>query len=170
MRTSLSNLTARTTACALTALAGLSVTAIIVSRPAHAENAVASGTTPAGRAAIASRRAIFLLIGNSFRPVAEMLRGPVPPQANLAKYANRVAQLADFLPEAFPDISNGGETRAKANIWNDRADFDRLLQQFRDHTGQLTQAASKHDDAALKAAATAVAQDCRSCHEHYRSE
>ena len=153
-----------TTAMALFALAAVASadTASII--PVNA------GATPAGRAAIANRRAIFVLIGNSFRPVAEVLRGPVPAQANLAKYANRVAQLADYLPEAFPDISNGGDTRAKADIWSNRPDFERLLQQFRDHAGQLDQAAASHDESALKAAATTVAQDCKGCHEHYRSE
>jgi cytochrome c556 len=153
--------------CALLSLSPLSP-ATIAQTSGAAPIAVAS---PAVRAAIANRRAIFTLIGNNFRPVAEVLRsGGVAGQTDPQKYTRRVALLADFLPDAFPEISGSGETRAKADIWSNRADFDKLLRGFQQHAAQLAQADFTHDGAAFKRAAATVAQDCKSCHERYRSE
>lgn len=127
--------------------------------------------TPAARAAVANRQAIFTLIANNFRPIAEVLRsdgGHEPPDPQ--KYARRVALLADFLPDAFPEISQAGETRAKSDIWSDRADFDKLLQNFQQHAAQLAQTSSSPDVTAFKAVAATVAHDCKSCHDRFRSE
>ena len=129
-----------------------------------------AATGPAAKAAIANRRAIFTLIGTNFRPIAEILRGGAPSQSDLDKYTARVAFLAGMLPGAFPDGSSGGDTRAKADIWSSRADFNKLLQEFQDHSTQLAQAASRHDAAAVNTTVGAVAQDCKTCHNRYRSE
>ena len=139
---------------------------------AETPDSVAAGVaTPASRAAIANRRAIFTLIGNNFRPLAEVLRtGSVSAQIDPQKYARRVALLAGFLPDAFPAISGSGDTRARQEIWSDHAQFDQLLQDFQLHAGQLAQVDFTHDAAAFKSAAAALAEDCRRCHQRYRSD
>jgi cytochrome c556 len=146
--------------------------ALLSTATAETPDATSDGvSTPAARAAIANRRAIFTLIGNNFRPVGEVLRtGTVTGQIDPQKYARRVALLAGFLPDAFPPISGSGDTRARQEIWSDHAQFDRLLQEFQLHAGQLAQVDFTHDATGFRAAAATVAQDCKSCHQRYRSE
>jgi cytochrome c556 len=153
----------------LAALCILSLVAI--ARAPAAPPATALESSPAARAAIANRKAIFTLIGSNFRPIAEVLRqGAASRSLDTGKYSQRVAMLADFLPEAFPDISSTGDTRARVEIWSHRADFEKLLRDFHDHTVQLAQAASRHDNDAFKTIAGSVAQDCKACHDRYRAE
>jgi cytochrome c556 len=173
MRMKLSRLSARGSARLLRA-AILSVLPVLA----------AAQTPPdaqAARAAIANRKAIFTLIGNNFRPIGEALRqgaaggtsasGSVDTtKVDTARYAARIAMLDEMLPDAFPELPAGGDTRARPEIWTNRADFDERLREFHDHVAQLAQITARHDNAAFKAAATTVAQDCKSCHDHYRSE
>ncbi len=123
--------------------------------------------------AIENRKAVFTLIGNNFKPIGEVLRGNATySSTEVAKFAARISFLTGFLPEVFPDISRNGDTRAVAEVWSNRADFDKRVKDFTAHASTLTQLVS-HDGSntdAFKDAAKAVAQDCKSCHDTYRSK
>lgn len=149
--------------------AGLAVTAYAQQAPAT----VAPSGPPPARQAIETRKAVFVLIAGNFKPIGEVLQGKAPYNATeVQKRATRVAFLADLVGETFPEVSNTGlpDTKAKAEIWSDRADFDKRVNVFREHAATLAQVAAKETTAsdAFKAAAAAVAQDCKSCHEAYK--
>ncbi|SEQ16708.1 Cytochrome c556 [Solimonas aquatica] len=130
----------------------------------------AGGPPTPAKQAIDARKAIFTLTGANFKPLGDVLGGRAGYDAAEAKKrATRVAFLTTLLPEAFPDISATGETRAKPEIWSERADFDQRLKDYLDHTEALAAAADK-GEAAFKTAAAAVAQDCKGCHDKYRSK
>jgi cytochrome c556 len=140
--------------------------------------AAAQTTAPAGpptpaRQAIDYRKAVFTLIGGNFRPLGEVLQGKSPYDAAEAqKRASRLQFLAALLDESFPDVSSSGDTRAKAEIWSNRADFNARLKEFQDHIVVLSQVAARDKSTAdeFKAAAGAVGQDCKGCHESYRTK
>jgi cytochrome c556 len=137
---------------------------------AGAQTPVAAPPTPA-KEAIDSRKAVFTLIGGSFRPIAEILRGNAAYESvDVGKYTTRVSLLTNFLVDAFPDASKNGDTRAKPEIWSNRADFDKKLKDFHDHALALSQLAARPEGAtdAFKTAARTVAQDCKRCHDDYR--
>lgn len=138
--------------------------------------ALAQTATPPpnlARQAIENRQAVFKLIGNNFKPVGEILRGNSSYESvDVDKYAARVAFLSGFLPDAFPDISQSGETQAKPEVWSNRADFNKRLNDFAQHASALSQLVAQHsgNSDAFKAAARAVAQDCKGCHDNYRNK
>lgn len=139
---------------------------------ASAQTAAPSGPPPA-RQAIEARKAVFTLIAGNFKPIGEVLQGKASyDAAEVQKRATRVAFLSDLVGETFPEASNTGlpDTKAKAEIWTDRADFDKRVKLFREHAATLSQVAAKETTAsdAFKAAAAAVGQDCKSCHEAYK--
>ncbi len=140
---------------------------------AHAQTAppVASPS----KQAIEARKAAFTLIGQNFKPIGDAFQGKAPyDQAQVRTRAERVAFLAKLLPESFPDVSNVGEpgTRTKPEAWTNRADYDRRLKDFAEHSAALTQVAARETTAsdAFKSAAAAVAQDCKGCHDSYRAK
>jgi cytochrome c556 len=141
---------------------------------AMAQTAAPAGGPPTpAKQAIDYRKAVFTLIGGNFRPLGEVLQGKSPYDAAEAqKRAARLQFLAGLLDEAFPDISSSGDTRAKPEIWSNRADFNSKLKDFQDHIAVLTQVASREGSTAdqFKAAAGAVGQDCKGCHESYRTK
>ncbi len=152
-------------ACAL--VFGVSTFQLSAADPAPAVAA------PTAKQVIDVRRALFTLIGSNFRPVGDALQGKIPyDAADLQKRVARVAFLTPQLSEVFPDFSATGETKAKPEIWSNRADFDGKLKDFQTHVLALAQVVEK--DAgnvdAFKAAAAAVGKDCKGCHDDYKSK
>jgi len=154
------------------ARAGAVLMAATIVGTAFAQQAAPPGPNPA-RQAIETRKAVFTLVANNFKPIGEVLQGKTPYDvAEVQKRAARVAFLADFVGEAFPDVSNTGlpDTKAKAEVWSDRAGFDKKVAEFREHAAALAKltATEKTASDAFKTAAAAVGQDCKSCHEAYK--
>ncbi|WP_295686115.1 cytochrome c [uncultured Nevskia sp.] len=128
---------------------------------------------PTAKQVIDVRRALFTLIGSNFRPVGDTLQGKIPyDAADIQKRVARVAFLAPQLSEVFPDFSATGETKAKPEIWSNRADFDTRLKDFQTHVLALAQVVEKDagNADAFKAAAAAVGKDCKGCHDEYKAK
>lgn len=125
--------------------------------------------------AVDERKAIFTLVGIYFRPLGEQLQGRVSlDPAEARKRAERLSFLAALSSEAFSDVSNVGNpaTRAKADIWSKRSEFDKSLADFVKHARTLQQVTASHGPKSeeFKAAASAVAEDCKACHDSFRSK
>jgi cytochrome c556 len=139
---------------------------------------VLAQTTPetppnAAKQAIENRKAVFRLIGANFRPIGEILKGNAKYESvDVGKSATRVAFLASFLSESFSEVSKTGDTQARPEIWSNRADFDKRETDFVAHTIALSQLVARGggDTDAFKAAARAVVQDCKGCHDNYREK
>jgi len=137
-----------------------------------AEKAASAGPSPT-KVAVENRRAAYQLIGNSFRYFGAVVKGTVAyDEADAAKRAARIALLSAIPGENFPEGSNLGEpdSKAKAEIWTDRADFDKKLKTFEADAAQLAAVNAKEKGAtdAFKAAVAALAQDCKGCHDLYK--
>jgi cytochrome c556 len=150
--------------------------ALVLSTPlcsaAMAQTAGPAAPNPA-KQAIDNRKAVFTLIGNNFRPIGEILRGNASYESlDVRKYAGRVSFLTTLVWEAFPDVSKTGETQAKPEIWSDRAAFDKRVKDFQEHALALQQLVGQGggNNDAFKTAARAVAQDCKGCHDNYRTK
>ncbi len=138
---------------------------------AKAQQAAPPGPPSPATQAINVRKAVFTLIGSNFKPVGEVLQGHAAYESvDVQKSAGRVAFLAGLLNEAFPDNSATGDTKARPEIWSNRADFDKRVKDFQDHSAALVQVAAREKSGsdAFKAAAAAVGQDCKGCHENYK--
>ena len=138
---------------------------------AKAQQAAPPGPPSPATQAINVRKAVFTLIGSNFKPVGEVLQGRASYESvDVSKSAGRVAFLAGLLNEAFPDNSASGDTKARPEIWSNRADFDKRVKDFQDHSAALVQVAAREKSGsdAFKAAAAAVGQDCKGCHENYK--
>jgi len=132
----------------------------------------APGPSPA-RQAVEARKAVFTLIANNFRPLGEVVKGNAQfDPAEVQKRAARVVFLAGLLDETFPDASNLGEpdSKAKPEIWSDRAEFDKKLKDFQSHAAALVKVGATEASATdgFKAAVATVGQDCKGCHETYK--
>ena len=156
---------------ALILAATFALSAAAQQSPPAAPAAPAAAPPSPGTQAINVRKAIFTLIGSNFKPVGEVLQGRATYESvDVPTSASRVAFLAGLLNDAFPDNSSTGDTKAKPEVWSNRADFDKRVKDFQDHSATLVQvvAREKSGSDAFKAAAVAVGQDCKGCHENYR--
>jgi cytochrome c556 len=75
-------------------------------------------------------------------------------------------------PDAFPDVSKDGKTKAKPEIWTDTTGFAKAMKEFGDSSAALA-ALVKTDhtnSAAFKAAAGKVGEACKGCHDNFRAK
>lgn len=163
-----------------TRLITLSLSLLTVwSAATFAADAPAAADKPAGpnsgKQAISVREAAFTLIANSFKPIGDAAQGKSEyNQTDIQKRANRIVMLSEFLDTAFPEASNLGEpaTKAKADIWTNKADFDKKLKDFQEHAAVLAKvtATEKTASDAFKEAFGNLAKDCKGCHESYKAK
>lgn len=153
------------TAATLTLALGLTL-----STASQAQTAPAGPT--AAQQAIKARKAVYTLIGSSFGPLNNVAQGKAPyDNAEVLKRAERLALLARYAQEVYPDISNGGETKAKPEIWSNRAEFDSHNKQLVEDANTLLQAVKQDGSASdsFKGAVSALGKDCKGCHDTYRA-
>jgi cytochrome c556 len=130
--------------------------------------------TPAAREAIEVRKSVFTLIAANFQPVGNVLKSNQYDAAEVQKSLARLKFLSEEAAEAFPPVSNIGEpeTKAKPDIWANRAEFDKKLSDFQTHVTQLAQVneTEKGPTSAFKTAAGLVGQDCKGCHDSFKAK
>lgn len=117
---------------------------------------------------IAARKALMKANGQSAGVLAKMVKGEAPFDADAAKKAFATFEdAAAKMPNLFPDNSKtGGETAAAPKIWEDTADFKARFVKLGNDAKAAS--ASVKDVDSLKAAFSAMANNCNGCHEVYR--
>ena len=147
------------------------VTGAVVLALAAAGVAQAQGSKEA-EAAIKYRKSLYTVVYNNFGPLGAMASGKAPFDAAVFKRnAARVAFLSTIAPDVFPEVSKTGDTKAKPEIWANKAEFDKLMKDFQDKTAALsTTAASATSVDGVKAAFGAAGGASKACHDKFKAE
>lgn len=121
--------------------------------------------------AVKYRKAAFTVMAAHFGRVAAMANGRIPFDAKAAASNAEIATMMSKLPYAgFVEGSDKGDTKAKPEIWSERAKFDASATKMQDEMVKFNAAAKTGDQAAIKTAVGAVGQACKGCHDTYRKE
>jgi cytochrome c556 len=105
-------------------------------------------------------------VQESFKPLRAIAVKEAPFDAAVVK--KNATTILEKLKEAhglFPEGSGGGETRAKAEIWSDRAGFDKAMQEAQAAAAAM---AAVTDEAAYMPAMKTLGGTCKGCHDKYR--
>jgi cytochrome c556 len=105
-------------------------------------------------------------VQESFKPLRAIAVKEAPFDAAVVK--KNATTILEKLKEAhglFVEGTGGGTTRAKAEIWTDRAGFDQAMKESQ---AAATAMAGVTDEAAYVAAMKALGGSCKSCHDKYR--
>jgi cytochrome c556 len=124
---------------------------------------------PTPQEIVAARQAAFGLTASAFGG----LRGAVQGGGDLkpvAGAARNIARWADAIPSMFPDRTELATSKAKAGIWQNRADFEAKAAALAAAARALAEAAESGDRAAVGTRLGAVGQACGACHDAYRLE
>jgi len=146
--------------------------ATVMAQTPPAPGAAPAGPTPAERA-IEYRQAVYKVVAGNFGPLSQVAQGKAEFKSESAtKQATRLSQIATFVGDAYPDISKEGKTRALPAIWTNRKEFDQIVADFATHTKTLAEVVENSSSAGdeLKAAVAAVGNDCKACHDKFRSK
>jgi len=115
------------------------------------------------------RKSAYALMNYNFATLDAMAEGKRPyDKEEAGKAADWVANLSEVPKKFFGEGTDKvGETRARPEIWQKRADFDQKMDKMITEAKKLPQA-SRTDLASLKKAVEATGDACGACHDDYR--
>ncbi len=126
----------------------------------------------AARQMVEYRQAVMIIMRSNFAPLAGMATGKTPFDPAVAQLrADRVAMLAAMVPDGFVEITQGEKSRARSQIWTNRAGFDghaRDLVTRAEALAKLLKAGATQSGDFLHAV-QAVDSTCDDCHDDFRS-
>jgi len=112
------------------------------------------------------REAVMKDVMKSFKVMIGISKSGQFDAAEVSKEAAAIVANLDKFKDLFPDGSQAGDSKAKAEIWTDRAGFEAARNNARDaavNLGKVT------DATAFKAAFDAQSAACKGCHDKYRA-
>lgn len=121
--------------------------------------------------AIKYRKSALFVMQQNFGRVAGMAGGKIPFDAKVAAESAAVAEFMSKLPWAgFGPGTDKGETKAKPEIWSDKAKFDDYANKMQAEMGKLAIAAKSGNLDNIKAAVNATGGACKACHDDFRAK
>jgi cytochrome c556 len=122
--------------------------------------------------AVKYRQSTMFVQATHFGRIGAMVQGRAPYDAAAAlANAEVVSTMSRLHWVAFADSAAGAaRTRAKANIWTERAKFDEAGRKMTDEVAKLVTAARSNNLDNVKAVFGGVAQACKACHDDFQSQ
>ena len=120
--------------------------------------------------AIKYRQNSLFVMQQNFARLAGMAQGKIPFDAKVAADSAANAEFVGRLPWAgFGDgTDKGGNTKAKAEIWKDKAKFMEYAEKMQGEMAKLNAAAKTGNLDAIKTAVGPVGGTCKTCHDAFR--
>jgi cytochrome c556 len=121
--------------------------------------------------AVKYRKNALFVMQQNFSRVAAMAAGKAPFDAKVAAESAAVAEFMSKLPWAgFGEGTDKGDTKAKPEIWAEKAKFNEYADKMQAEMSKLATAAKTGNLDAIKAAAHPVGEACKTCHDAYRNK
>lgn len=116
------------------------------------------------------RRAAYDMMGLGFGDLAAMAQDKKPFNKEEAQHDADLAVAASTVPKRFFPEGSDKDTKAKPEIWQNRADFDSKMDHMIAEVGKLPAVVRSGDMAAFKKQVGETGQACKSCHDKYRAK
>jgi len=118
------------------------------------------------------RQSYFALLAANFGPMVSAVKGEIPwDQARMEDWANDLAALSTLdVMRGFVDGSDKGTTRAKPEIWQNKADFTSKMETMHKELATLQKVTAAGDRAAIAIQVGVAGKACKSCHDDYKAE
>lgn len=116
------------------------------------------------------RRIVMGSMSNHISAIAGIVKGKVSYASHIAAHARAMHAMSNLLLDIFPEGSDIGKTRAKPEIWSQRAKFEDAVAAFRSESGKLALIADSGDMAAIGAQLKVVGKTCGGCHKPFRKK
>lgn len=121
--------------------------------------------------AVEYRQSALFLLGNHFGRIGAVVKGEVPfNKDDVANNAELVATLSKLPWPAFEGGQTNAKSRAKPEVFSDKAKFQKAALDMETAVTKLNTAAKGGDLATIKTAFGAAAQTCKSCHDNFRAK
>jgi cytochrome c556 len=116
------------------------------------------------------RQAVMKAMGGHMGGTAAIVKGKVDYSDHIVGQARALRNTAKMVAVAFAKRTEGGKTRAKAEIWNDTDGFKSKVADLEKATQALMEAAESGGVQGASAKLDAVGKACGGCHKKYREK
>jgi len=136
---------------------------------------VLSGTAMAQEARVAAqvklRQSAYTVLGAQMGAMGAMASGRAPYDAAAFRLAaERAAFMATIVSDTFP-AGSAGNSKASPELWQQQADFQRLMKDMQSKTAALATATKGSSDLdAIKPVFGAAGASCKACHDKYKMD
>jgi cytochrome c556 len=123
--------------------------------------------------AIKYRQSAMFVMAQNFGRVAQMAQGRIPFDAKVAAESAATAEFMAKLPWAAygEGTEKGGiPTRARAEIWTDKAKFNESAEKLQAEMTKFSAAAKTGNLDNIKATLGAVGGACKTCHDAFQAK
>lgn len=115
----------------------------------------------------------FEEIGKSFKAIRDQLRSGEADMAVISSSARTIDDLAKQLHTWFPEGTGpetGIETEAKAEIWQDKDNFNAAAKKLVEESGKFVALTETGDPSKVAGGVRSLGGACKNCHDSYRVE
>ena len=120
--------------------------------------------------AVRYRQAAFQVMAAHFGRIGAMVNNRIPFDAAQAAANAEIATYMSKLPYAGFVEGSQANSKARPEIWTERAKFDAAAQKMQDDMSRLNAAAKTGNLDQIRAAFGATAQSCKACHDAYQAK
>ncbi len=120
--------------------------------------------------AVKYRKAAFTVMATHFGRIGAVVKGETPYGPSVAADAKIVETMSHLPFPAFVPGTDAGETRARPEIWSDRAKFDKAAENMQGAVAELAKVAAAGDEGALRGAFGDAGKACKACHDDFRKK
>ena len=118
---------------------------------------------------VKQRQAAMTLIAKYFGPIAGMVQGKIPYNADVvSRNATYVENLAQMPWDGFHESTKGEKSAARPDVWTEPKKFQEAADRLQAEVVKLGTAARAKDEAGVKAQFGAVGKACGACHDSFR--
>jgi cytochrome c556 len=114
------------------------------------------------------RRSAYALMGLNFGSLSAMVTDKKPFNKDEAARNAEFVALLSTVPKDFFGEGTDKDTKAKPEIWKNRADFDSKMDKMRAEAARLPAAVKAGDMAALRKQVADTGAACKACHDESR--
>jgi cytochrome c556 len=133
------------------------------------ERGAQESASPSATEIVQARLAALALSGVALGAIKAGIDAGVEPRTQ-AFPAGSLAKWAHAVPAMFPAPVEGVASRARPEVWSNRADFEAKSAAFAAATDRLAELARANDAEGFTAQWGAVRQTCGACHDAYRTQ
>lgn len=125
---------------------------------------------PAERA-VKYRQSAYYLMGQNLSQMNLMLKGEAPFDKAAAELnAETIVLMSRLVAHAFPAGSDGGDSKAKPEVWKEGDKFRQLQQASQGEADKLHAAAKAGDQQLLRVRFGDLSKSCKACHDQFKSK
>jgi cytochrome c556 len=116
------------------------------------------------------RQNVMKAIGGHTAAAGAVVQGKVGYKNQLAEHARALQALTGDIPALFPKDSDFGDTRAKDEVWSNRAEFEKRAKDAKAKVAAFAKAVQSGKQPTIAASYKDMGESCKGCHKDFRKK